>query len=69
MAIVQLNDRARPGMEKLPIVAVYCLLHLSDEGMRLQDKSVVQKSDSNPFKPRQLLELVDRFCLHPTKQN
>ena len=51
--------RARPGMEQVPIVAVTAYA-LNDEGaaaMRIGCNEYLTK----PFKPRQLLEVVDRL--------
>ncbi len=51
--------RARPGMEKLPIVAVTAFA-LSDEGEAARQIGCTEYL-TKPFKPRQLLELVDRL--------
>src|SRR5215472_2965568 len=51
--------RARPGMEKLPIVAVTAFA-LNDEGEAARQIGCTEYL-TKPFKPRQLLELVDRL--------
>src|SRR5690242_20508622 len=51
--------RARPGMEKLPIVTVTAFA-LNDEGEAAKQIGCTEYL-TKPFKPRQLLELVDRL--------
>ena len=58
--------RARPGMEKLPIVAVTAFA-LIDEGEAARQIGCTEYL-TKPFKPRQLLELVDRL-LESSKTN
>jgi CheY-like chemotaxis protein len=51
--------RARPGMEQVPIVAVtaYALQDENEAAMHIGCNEYLIK----PFKPRQLLEVVDRL--------
>ncbi len=51
--------RARPGMEQVPIVAVTAFA-LNDEGEAAKQIGCTDYL-TKPFKPRQLLELVDRL--------
>ncbi len=51
--------RARPGMERVPIVAVTAFA-LSDEGEAARQIGCTEYL-TKPFKPRQLLEVVDRL--------
>lgn len=53
--------RARPGMARVPIVAVtaYALNDESEAAMHIGCNDYLTK----PFKPRQLLEVVDRLLL------
>src|SRR6266446_9361504 len=53
--------RARPGMEKIPIVAVTAFA-LNDEGEAARQIGCTEYL-TKPFKPRQLLELVDRLLV------
>jgi CheY-like chemotaxis protein len=54
--------RARPNMEHVPIVAVtaYALHDESEAAMQMGCTEYLTK----PFKPRQLLEVVDRLLQH-----
>jgi CheY-like chemotaxis protein len=56
--------RARPGMETIPIIAVtaYALHDESEAAMQIGCTEYLTK----PFKPRQLLEVVDRLLPHTT---
>jgi CheY-like chemotaxis protein len=51
--------RARPGMEKVPIVAVTAFA-LSDEGEAAKHIGCTEYL-TKPFKPKQLLEVVERL--------
>ena len=51
--------RARPGLEKIPIVAVTAFA-LNDEGEAAKRIGCTEYL-TKPFKPRQLLELVERL--------
>ncbi len=51
--------RTRPGMERVPIVAVTAFA-LSDEGEAARQIGCTEYL-TKPFKPRQLLEVVDRL--------
>ncbi|HTK10891.1 MAG TPA: response regulator [Ktedonobacteraceae bacterium] len=51
--------RARPGLEQVPIVAVTAFA-LSDEGEAARQIGCTEYL-TKPFKPRQLLEVVDRL--------
>jgi CheY-like chemotaxis protein len=53
--------RARPGMAKIPIVAVTAFA-LNDEGEAARQIGCTEYL-TKPFKPRQLLEVVDRLLL------
>jgi CheY-like chemotaxis protein len=55
--------RARPGMANVPIVAVtaYALSDESEAAMQIGCNEYLTK----PFKPRQLLEVVDRLLPRP----
>ncbi|MDQ2907285.1 MAG: response regulator [Chloroflexota bacterium] len=54
--------RARPGMETIPIIAVtaYALHDENEAAMQIGCTEYLTK----PFKPRQLLEVVDRLLPH-----
>jgi CheY-like chemotaxis protein len=51
--------RARPGMEKVPIIAVTAFA-LSDEGEAARRIGCTEYL-TKPFKPKQLLEIVERL--------
>lgn len=51
--------RARPGLERVPIVAVTAYA-LNDEGEAARNIGCTEYL-TKPFKPRQLLEIVDRL--------
>lgn len=53
--------RARPGMEKVPIIAVTAFA-LSDEGEAARQIGCTEYL-TKPFKPKQLLEVVERLLL------
>lgn len=53
--------RARPGMEKVPIIAVTAFA-LSDEGEAAKRIGCTEYL-TKPFKPKQLLEVVERLLL------
>ena len=53
--------RARPGMEKVPIIAVTAFA-LSDEGEAARRIGCTEYL-TKPFKPKQLLEVVERLLL------
>jgi CheY-like chemotaxis protein len=53
--------RARPGMEKVPIIAVTAFA-LSDEGEAAR-RSGCTEYLTKPFKPKQLLEVVERLLV------
>jgi CheY-like chemotaxis protein len=53
--------RARPGMEKIPIIAVTAFA-LSDEGEAAKRIGCTEYL-TKPFKPKQLLEVVERLLL------
>jgi CheY-like chemotaxis protein len=53
--------RARPGMEKVPIIAVTAFA-LSDEGEAARQVGCTEYL-TKPFKPKQLLEVVERLLL------
>ena len=53
--------RARPGMEKVPIIAVTAFA-LSDEGEAARRIGCTEYL-TKPFKPKQLLEIVERLLL------
>jgi CheY-like chemotaxis protein len=54
--------RSRPGMEQIPIVAVTAYA-LSDEGEAARQIGCTEYL-TKPFKPRQLLEVVERLLGH-----
>ncbi|GCE13277.1 response regulator [Tengunoibacter tsumagoiensis] len=54
--------RARPGMAEVPIVAVTAFA-LSDEGEAARKIGCTEYL-TKPFKPRQLLDVVERLCAH-----
>lgn len=51
--------RARPGMERIPIIAVTAYA-LDDEGEAAREIGCTEYL-TKPFKPRQLLEIVERL--------
>ena len=53
--------RARPGMEKVPIIAVTAFA-LNDEGEAAKRIGCTEYL-TKPFKPKQLLEIVERLLL------
>jgi len=53
--------RARPGMEKIPIIAVTAFA-LGDEGEAAR-RSGCTEYLTKPFKPKQLLEVVERLLV------
>ena len=53
--------RARPGMEKVPIIAVTAFA-LGDEGEAAR-RSGCTEYLTKPFKPKQLLEVVERLLI------
>ena len=53
--------RARPGMDKVPIIAVTAFA-LGDEGEAAR-RSGCTEYLTKPFKPKQLLEVVERLLL------
>jgi len=53
--------RARPGMEKVPIIAVTAFA-LSDEGEAARRIGCTEYL-TKPFKPKQLLEVVERLLI------
>jgi len=53
--------RARPGMDKVPIIAVTAFA-LSDEGEAARQVGCTEYL-TKPFKPKQLLEVVERLLL------
>ena len=53
--------RARPGMEKVPIIAVTAFA-LGDEGEAAR-RSGCTEYLTKPFKPKQLLEVVERLLV------
>ena len=53
--------RARPGMDKIPIIAVTAFA-LGDEGEAAR-RSGCTEYLTKPFKPKQLLEVVERLLL------
>lgn len=55
--------RARPGMDKVPIIAVTAFA-LGDEGEAAR-RSGCTEYLTKPFKPKQLLEVVERLLLAP----
>ena len=55
--------RARPGMQTVPIVAVTAFA-LNDEGEAAKKIGCTEYL-TKPFKPRQLLEVVDRLLPQP----
>jgi CheY-like chemotaxis protein len=54
--------RSRPGMEQVPIVAVTAYA-LNDEGEAARQIGCTEYL-TKPFKPRQLLEVVERLLGH-----
>lgn len=54
--------RARPGMQQVPIVAVTAFA-LNDEGEAAREIGCTEYL-TKPFKPRQLLEVVERLLKH-----
>jgi len=55
--------RARPGMDKVPIIAVTAFA-LGDEGESAR-RSGCTEYLTKPFKPKQLLEVVERLLVTP----
>jgi len=55
--------RARPGMDKVPIIAVTAFA-LGDEGEAAR-RSGCTEYLTKPFKPKQLLEVVERLLVTP----
>jgi CheY-like chemotaxis protein len=53
--------RARPGMEKVPIIAVTAFA-LGDEGEAARQSGCTEYL-TKPFKPKQLLEVVERLLV------
>lgn len=56
--------RERPGMSSIPIIAVTAFA-LSDEGEAARQIGCTEYL-TKPFKPRQLLEVVDRYLASPS---